>query len=220
MKKGILFDLDGTLWDSSVQVAESWDIFMRQLPDVPRRVTTEDMQGWMGLQMDEIGRRCFAGYEISEERCREIVHACGEFENEYLLEKGGVLYPHLEGVLKDLSQDYFLAIISNCQEGYIETFLKHYEFEKYFADLECYGATKLSKGENIRLVCQRNGLDAAVYVGDIEGDYQSARQAGIPFIHAAYGFGRISDPVPEIHSLVELRRTAEPVFRSFIGTSF
>lgn len=212
MKRGILFDLDGTLWDSSVQVAESWDIVMRQLPDVPRRVTTADMQSWMGLQMDEIGHRCFAGSGISEERVAEIIHICGEFENEYLLEKGGVLYPHLEEVLKELSRDYFLAIISNCQEGYIETFLKHYGFDQYISDQESYGATKLSKGENIRLVCERNHLDFALYVGDIEGDYQSARRAGIPFIHAAYGFGRISDPVPEIHSLTELRATVEKVF--------
>ena len=36
MKKGILFDLDGTLWDSSEQVAVSWKEALEQRPDVDK----------------------------------------------------------------------------------------------------------------------------------------------------------------------------------------
>ena len=55
--QGILFDLDGTLWDSSVQVVEAFNIVLAQQPDINRQITLQDMQSWMGLQMDEIGRR-------------------------------------------------------------------------------------------------------------------------------------------------------------------
>ena len=37
---------------------------------------------------------------------------------------------------------------------------------------------------------ERNGLAKAVYVGDTERDMHSAHSAGIPFIHASYGFGK------------------------------
>lgn len=30
MKRGIIFDMDGTLWDSAENVAESWNVAIRQ----------------------------------------------------------------------------------------------------------------------------------------------------------------------------------------------
>ena len=30
MKKGIIFDMDGTLWDSAANVAESWNLAIKQ----------------------------------------------------------------------------------------------------------------------------------------------------------------------------------------------
>ena len=75
--------------------------------------------------------------------------------------------------------------------------------EGYFTDWECSGRTGLPKGENIRLVVERNHLQAPVYVGDTRLDYEAAQQAGVPFIHAAYGFGTI-EGVTAIHKPVEL----------------
>ena len=62
---------------------------------------------------------------------------------------------------------------------------------KYFTDIECYGNTDLSKGENNKLVIERNNLKNAVYVGDTQGDADSAEFAGIPFVFASYGFGSV-----------------------------
>jgi phosphoglycolate phosphatase len=51
---------------------------------------------------------------------------------------------------------------------------------------------------------ERNHLQQAVYVGDIQGDFEATTEAGLPFIHAAYGFGTISEPTPKISALAEL----------------
>ena len=67
-KQGILFDLDGTLWDSGEAVVASWNEVLDSLPDVDMYITTEDMQSYMGLPMDEIGRRCFGRIGFSGER--------------------------------------------------------------------------------------------------------------------------------------------------------
>lgn len=209
MKQGILFDLDGTLWNSSLQVVESWNEILTTLPDVNFRVTEESIQSVMGLQMDEIGRRFFQG--LPEFRVKEIMQSCMKHENEYLRTHGGVLFPHLEEVLEQLSKDYFLAIVSNCQVGYIEAFLEYHKLGNYFQDFENFGATGMSKGDNIRLVCQRNDLDKAVYLGDIQGDYDSACKAGVPFILAGYGFGSVDAEVPVIQSLLELPTVAEKI---------
>ena len=73
-----------------------------------------------------------------------------------------------------------------------------------FIDYEEWERTGLTKGENIRLVMERNRFPQAIYVGDTQKDQDAARLAGIPFIHAAYGFGRVQSPDAVIRSLAEL----------------
>ena len=60
------------------------------------------------------------------------------------------------------------------------------------------------KGENNKLIMQRNGVTRAVYVGDTSGDEQSARVAGIPFVFAAYGFGEAIAPDYTVNAFTEL----------------
>lgn len=57
--ESIIFDMDGTLWDSSQSVADSWNEVISELPDVDITVTRKDIQGIMGLTMDVIADRFF-----------------------------------------------------------------------------------------------------------------------------------------------------------------
>lgn len=202
MKKGILFDLDGTLWDSSKAVVDSWNEILAELEDDVDLLTYDQMKGYMGKTMEEIAYLAFP--RVEKERALAILKKCELYENEYIRAHGGVLMPDLETVLNTLKKDYFLAIVSNCQIGYIEAFLDYHKLEQYFDDTENYGNTMLSKGENIKLVVERNHLEQAVYVGDIMGDYNSTMEAGLPFIHAAYGFGTVPEGTPFITGLKEL----------------
>ena len=202
MKKGLIFDMDGTLWDSSENVAASWTEKIRELGiDMPD-ITKEDVMGVMGLTMDRIADIIFSGF--SKEKRMELLDACCLHENDYLRENGGELYPDLERTLVKLSENYGLYIVSNCQKGYIEAFLEHYGFDRYFDDIECYGNNLKEKGDNIALLAKRNGLDKAWYVGDIQGDYDATMKAGLDFIHSAYGFGTIRQTVPELERFSDL----------------
>ena len=108
------------------------------------------------------------GRKPSKAEQNELLEDCCKVENAYLQEKGAKLYPGIEQMLADLKKEYFLAIVSNCQCGYIEAFLEHYGFGKYIDDIQCFGMNEVPKGENIRLVAERNHLEDAVYVGDIQ----------------------------------------------------
>ncbi len=207
MKKGIIFDLDGTLWDSAQAVVDSWNVVIDSLPDFHKKITVEDMESLMGKTMDDIAFTYFN--TVSRDRALEILQACMDYENEYLEKVGGILYPQLEQVLADLSKDYFLAIVSNCQRGYIEAFLKFHKLEPYFNDFECFGNTKQEKDANIITVVKRNGLSKAVYVGDVLGDYLSTTKAGLPFIWAEYGFGQVPQAKYKINALTQLRTCIE-----------
>ena len=162
MRTGIIFDMDGTLWDSSENVAYSWTDKVKELGYNRPDITQEDIMSIMGLTMDRIADIIFSDLP-AEERYR-LLDECCDYENDYLLRHGGVLYPGLEETLKKLREKYELYIVSNCQSGYIEAFLEHYGFGKYFMDIECFGNNKLDKGSNIALVKERNGLERAYYV--------------------------------------------------------
>ena len=208
-KSGIIFDMDGTLWDSAKAVAESWtEVVAREY--TPERVITEDeIKRVMGLTMDKLAAQIFP--ELPEERRLQLLDICGREENEYLRTHGAIVYPKVEETFQKLREKYHLYIVSNCQSGYIEAFLEYYGYGKYIEDIECYGNNGLVKGDNIRKVVERNHLTKAVYVGDIQGDYDASMQAGVEFIHAGYGFGTVDANVPEITAFEELPKVVESV---------
>ncbi|MGR3764313.1 HAD family hydrolase [Rossellomorea sp. NS-SX7] len=183
----IIFDLDGTLWDSRETVLKAWNGVIRRHDKVKNELTSQQLKETMGLQMDEIGRKLFP--QLNDEEREAFLSACSEVETQHLSEKGGILYNRVEEVLISLAKKYRLFIVSNCQHGYIEAFYEYHRLEKHFIDYENPGRTGLSKGENIKLIIERNNLKQPVYVGDTEGDQKAAQSAGIPFVYARYGFG-------------------------------
>jgi len=200
-KKGtmIIFDLDGTLWDSSANVAASWNMVLERETDSGKVLTAEDISSNMGKTMTEIADIHF-GWLPEEERY-ELAHKCEEFENGYITEHGGNLYEGVGETLAKLKErGVRMSVVSNCQEGYIKAFMDSMDMWKNFEDYEEWGRTFLSKAENISLVMERNGIGKAVYVGDIQKDSDAAHGAGIPCIWAAYGFGEINDAIARIDS--------------------
>ncbi len=187
----IIFDLDGTLWDSTEGICKTWNIVLKDYPNIRGPITITELEGCMGLLLDDISRKLFPNE--SPQMQKELITKCCDLENDYLAEHGANIYPQLEQTLKELSEKYKLFIVSNCQSGYIEAFFKGHSMQKYFTDYLSAGDTGLPKGENIKLVIERNKLQDSVYVGDTISDKISADKAGIPFVYAAYGFGNVEN---------------------------
>lgn len=204
MFDSILFDMDGTIWDSTDRVARAFrKVLEEKYPEVTDVVTAKRLQELFGLPLDVIAVKLYQS--VSEEHAVAVMRECCAYECKYLAEHGGTLYDGLEQVLKKLSQSHRLFIVSNCQEGYIQCFFQAYpQLEQYFTDYEYPGRSGKFKADNIRLVMERNGLQYPVYVGDTQGDADAAEEAGVPFIFAAYGFGSVSKYYAEVHSLQEL----------------
>ena len=113
-------------------------------------------------------------------------------------------YPGIPEVVRELSKRYPLFIVSNCEQGYIELFMESSGLTSYFTDHLSLGDTGHVKKDNIAEIIRRNHLKNAVYIGDVQGDADSAHGAGIPIVYAAYGFGKIEDAEHIIHSPLEL----------------
>lgn len=201
MAQAIIFDLDGTLWDPTSAAVALWNgIFDKY--SIPARMTREKVSRLMGKTMEEIGEALFPN--LSETARRRILEDYGEREVTYLRTHGAVLYDGLADTLKLLQEQYELYIVSNSQDGYVPAFLQAHCLGQYFKDIEMSGRTGCNKGQNIRLIMQRNHCERAVYVGDTAGDEKAAREAGVPFIWAKYGFGTAESPDGVIDAITAL----------------
>lgn len=209
MKQAILWDLDGTMWDSSAQVSPAWNEYMRRR-GLPNRFSCDDVRGYCGKTLEQIAAQVFP--DAPEDWRNEVIFGCCELENEPLAKYGGRLFDGLTEVLELLHRRYFLAVVSNCGLGYIEAFFQGNHTAAYFDDYENAARTGQGKAENIRLVMARNGIDRAIYIGDTQGDYQAAQQAGVEFVLAAYGYGEAPQARWRIDALCQLPAVVEQIF--------
>lgn len=189
---GIIFDVDGTLWDTTPIVANAWNAALDEMGLSEIRVDADMLKGLFGLPMDVIIDRIMP--EQDEKVKEEYLPLCSEYEFKYLRKEPGILYPDFERTLSILSEKTKLYIVSNCQSGYIELFYDKTGFSKYFCDQLCPGDSGLLKADNIKLIAKRNGLNSPVYVGDTHMDHEACKVAKVPFVFAAYGFGSTENP--------------------------
>lgn len=200
----IIFDVDGTLWDSTEIVAIGYNRALETYTDLPIRVDGARLMTLFGKPMDQIFAELLP--ELSREQQHFISEKCVILEEEELekADPAPLLYPGIEEMFQKLSKKLPLFIVSNCQCGYIEQFLRKNHFESYITDHLCFGQTGTSKDQTILRLMKENNLKNPVYVGDTQGDANACREAGIPFILADYGFGDVPDPDARIQKPLDL----------------
>ncbi|HMQ10875.1 MAG TPA: HAD family hydrolase [Oligoflexia bacterium] len=183
----LIFDLDGTLWDSTAACAQTIN---RQLQNKKINITPikqQDVASAMGLPHNEYIEKVFAKATLEEKK----ILAQQVFDHTHISMEDSLLYDGVEQGINALSQQYPLYIVSNCESGYIENFLNISGLKSYFKDFECWGNTGQEKYKNIEAVIQRNNLQNPIYIGDTQGDKFAAEKAGVSFIAANYGFGQV-----------------------------
>ena len=203
---GIIFDIDGTLWDSCEAVHGSWRESLRRRYGCFGSPSVEQVRSIMGLGPDEIAQKLFSRFGS---RAREVFDALSEDECAYLAAHGAAVYPGAADTLRALAAERRLFLVSNCQRGYIEAFLASCGFEPLFEDHICAGVTGLEKTDNLRLLLREHALARAVFVGDTLSDESAARENGCAFVHAAYGFGTAENPDAAMASFAELPAVLE-----------
>lgn len=188
--EAIIFDVDGTLWDSVDVVLKAWQTAVNEFPDTNVTLTNERLKGLFGKTMTDIFDDLFP--DLSAEKRHELEGVMSIYEKELLSVKDSCpLYPNVYETIKKLSTKYKLYIVSNCQTGYIDALFKSSGLGEFIIDHTCFGDTGNPKGDNIKAIIEKHNLKSVVYVGDTPTDYTACQVANIPMIFASYGFGNV-----------------------------
>jgi len=186
--ESLIFDIDGTLWDSRALVAEGYNLQLEKEGLSRYAVTAEQLRPLFGKVMTEIADILFPDLPVSQRY--GLMERCMLTENLHLRESPcRIGYPGVKETVAALAKHHRLFIVSNSQQGYPELCLEKLGIEAYFQGHLCFGDTGTSKGETIRTLMERYAITSCAYIGDTQGDRDGAAFAGVPFIWAAYGFG-------------------------------
>lgn len=198
----IIFDIDGTLWDSRIPVAHSWNHSIEKYTGKPSRFTAEFLGGYFGRTMDVIVELLLP--DMSEAEREYYGNLIFQEENEWLEHESGILYPGVAATMQNLAEQWPLYVVSNCQRGYIDTMLRVTDLEKFISGTICYGDYNEGKGKNLIRLCREYNIKEPVYVGDTQGDAEACAEAHIHMIYAAYGLGVVEHPWKQINCFSEL----------------
>ena len=186
--ESLIFDIDGTLWDSRALVAEGYNIQLTKEGLSHLCVTAEDLKPLFGKVMTEIADVILAS--IPAESRYALMERCMDTENRYLHENPcRIGYPGVAETIAKLRETYRLFIVSNSQCGYPELCMEKLGLTPYIEGHMCFGDTGTSKGKTIRTLMEKHKITSCAHIGDTQGDYEATVEAEVPFIWCTYGFG-------------------------------
>ena len=186
--KSLIFDIDGTLWDSRAIVAKGYNDYLIEVGRPDLQVDAEYLKTLFGKTMTEIADIMLCSIPAPERY--DVMQGCMDREDEFLHEDPcDIAFPGVKETLEKLKESYRLFIVSNAQCGYPELMMDKLGIRHLMEGWMCFGDTNLPKGDTIRILMERHGITDAVYIGDTQGDLEASRKAGIPFIFCTFGFG-------------------------------
>ena len=181
-KKVVIFDFDGTICDSLDAIIE--ELFLVAPKKCRDLYSKEDVKYKI---RHESFARMIEEFDISKLRTffmvLKIQHRMGKYIEELNVFDGMV------DVLKKLSCDFELCVLSANSRGNIEKFLKKNGIFEFFTHFECR-TSLLDKSKSISKFLKKNDFDVSdcVYVGDEVSDLKACNKVGLDMITVGFGF--------------------------------
>lgn len=186
--KAIIFDLDGTLTDTLLDLTLSTNHALRQC-GMPER-SIEEVRQFVGN-----GVRNLMLKAVPEGTSENMFEECfAHFKAHYLIhcQDNTCLYPGIDRLLHDLKEIGMpMAVVSNKLQGGVDELQK-----QWFADTisvaigEREGMQRKPAPDMVQLAISMLGVEAdqCVYIGDSDVDLMTAKNSGLPCISVLWGF--------------------------------
>ena len=201
--ESLIFDIDGTLWDSRALVAEGYNKQLEAEGLGHLATNAAVLKTLIGKTMTDIADALFE--EIPTPERYDLMERCMATENEYLFANPCQIgYPKVKETLEQLKKKYRLFIVSNSQCGYPELCIEKLGLTELIEGHMCFGDTGTSKGQTILTLMKKHNIQSAIYIGDTQGDREACLEANMPFIFCTYGLGQAESWDAKIDSIDEL----------------
>ena len=210
MKYGIIFDLDGTLWEVT-------DTTYLSVNEISRKykinsVSKDTVISCFGLDKENTSLKYYP--TLDRDFRLKLMDEIAILNINSLKISGGNIYDGVKDTLELLSKKYDLYIVSNTANyEYIDAFLDGNNVRRYFKDYIAASSISISKSDAIKKIINENKIECAIYVGDTIYDQEASIDASIPFIWARYGFGRNICAEYSINSFSEIINVIENVIK-------
>ena len=186
--ESLIFDIDGTIWDSRALVAKGYNIQLNREGLGHLCTNAAVLKTLFGKTMTDIADALFDTIPVPERY--DLMERCMATQNVYLQEDPcNIEYPGVKETLEKLAKKYRLFIVSNSNCGYPELCMDKLGVTHLFSGHMCFGDTGAHKGVTIQRLMEKHNITSACYIGDTQGDMEATEMAGLPFIWATYGFG-------------------------------
>jgi phosphoglycolate phosphatase len=205
--RALIFDLDGTLIDSKLDLVHSVNATLAHAGREP--LTHDTIAGYVGNGVQVLVRRAL-GESASDAEVDDAAKFFLAYYREHMLDNT-VTYPGVREAL-ELLRDHPMAVLTNKPVRFSQAILHGLGLLRYFRYV--YGGnsfdTKKPDPAGARILLRDFALDAreAMIVGDSDVDVRTARNAGTWACGVTYGLGlesmRANPPDVMLDSLVEL----------------
>jgi phosphoglycolate phosphatase len=183
----ILFDLDGTLTDSFLGIANSWKYALKKLNI---EIDTDMLAAFIGPPLEKTFSEYFKfnkeNTEIGKKYYREYFSEKGLYEN--------TLYDGIENLLKEINARNKTCILATSKPiVFAEKILKYLNIDTYFKHIVGGNpeGTFAEKDDIIKYIIENYNLNKSetIMVGDRKYDIIGANKNGIKSIGVLYGYG-------------------------------
>ena len=201
--ESLIFDIDGTLWDSRALVAEGYNIQLCREGLDHLCTNAAVLKTLFGKTMTDIADALLAIVPVPERYA--LMERCMATQNIYLQEDPcDIAYEGVKETLAELAKKHRLFIVSNSNCGYPELCMSKMGVTDLFSGHLCFGDTGTHKGVTIQRLMEKHNITSACYIGDTQGDKDATDMAGLPFIFCTYGFGQVDSCWKSIDKLGDL----------------
>lgn len=186
----IIFDLDGTLLDTSPGIFNSVRYAEQQMGF--SSIPDSRLKEFVGPPPKSMYMKV---YGIDEDTALQAAKKHREYGRTKAIYEAKV-YPEIIDLLENLkSNGYKLAVSTLKSQEIAESILANFKIDKYFdaivgMDLE----ETFTKCKTIQMAMAQTGISShALMIGDSQYDYDGAVEAGVDFWGVTYGFGYSRD---------------------------
>ncbi len=205
MYKVVLFDLDGTLVDTSEGIINAAKEALTELNlNLP---SDEEIRSCIGLPIGEPLGEIYGWSEAVKREFYDVFRPI--YKNKYVFQCS--LFPEIVSLLLELKETgHFIGITTNKRKDSTELLLQHLKMSDLFNIVVAQDQNYVrDKSDMIldALNLLHIGKGCSVLVGDSISDSEAANKAGISFVGVRYGYGfkESVDNIKLVDSVNELR---------------